>query len=68
MMTWPHRNKNVPNLFGHIHSGPVSNNDTDNDQKINTDKSYTYWDTSDFAIIYSCVFALQVFFVSLICS
>lgn len=31
MMTWPHRNKDVPNLFGHIHSGPVSNNDTDTD-------------------------------------
>lgn len=31
MMTWPHRDKGVPNFFGHIHSGPLSNNDVDND-------------------------------------
>ena len=30
LMTWPHREKNVPNFFGHIHSGPNSENDVDN--------------------------------------
>ena len=30
MMTWPHRERGVPNFFGHIHSGPRSNNEVDN--------------------------------------
>lgn len=27
MMTWPHRERGVPNLFGHIHSNPGSSKD-----------------------------------------
>ena len=27
LMTWPGRDKNIPNLFGHIHSGPRCTND-----------------------------------------
>lgn len=30
LMTWPHRENGVPNFFGHIHSGPRSNNEVDN--------------------------------------
>lgn len=31
MMTWPHRNNSAINLFGHIHSGPSSNAQVDQD-------------------------------------
>lgn len=31
MMTWPHRERGVPNLFGHVHWGPNCQNKTDND-------------------------------------
>lgn len=31
MMTWPHRNNNAINLFGHIHSGPKTKADVDQD-------------------------------------
>ena len=31
MMTWPHRTYGVPNLFGHIHSGPNSKAEVDQD-------------------------------------
>jgi calcineurin-like phosphoesterase family protein len=30
-MTWSHRDKGAINLFGHIHSGPRSENDYDQD-------------------------------------
>ncbi len=36
MMTWPHRHGGVPNLFGHIHSGPQVNQD-------NLDKDIPLW-------------------------
>lgn len=31
MMSWPHRGYGVPNLFGHIHSGPGSTGEIDQD-------------------------------------
>lgn len=31
MMTWPHRTYGVPNFFGHIHSGPNSKAEVDQD-------------------------------------